>query len=97
MAGLLFFSIESKDDRESAFSLDTFSDRTFARRTAPSFVLLVLSTALGIFHTVMKTATLRRPAVADLRRRGRIDRGGRRDLKAVLRRTAASAGMQVSR
>ena len=47
---LLFFSIEPKDDRESAFSLDTFSDRTF--------VLLVLSTALGIFHTVIKTATL---------------------------------------
>ncbi len=55
---LLFFSIESKDERESAFSLDTFSDRTFARTTALSFVLLVLSTALGIFHTVMKTATL---------------------------------------
>ena len=55
---LLFFSIESKDDRESAFSLGTFSDRTFARTTAVSFVLLVLSTALGIFHTVMKTVTL---------------------------------------
>jgi hypothetical protein len=55
---LLFFSIESKDDRESAFSLDTFSDRTFARTTAVSFVLLVLSTVLGIFHTVMKAATL---------------------------------------
>ena len=31
---LLFFSIESKDDRESAFSAGTFSDRTFARTTA---------------------------------------------------------------
>ena len=48
---LLFFSIESKDDRESAFSLDTFSDRTFARTTALSFVLLVLSTALGTSST----------------------------------------------
>src|SRR5271157_1133993 len=54
----LFFSIESKDELESAFSLDTFSDKTFARTTAVSFVLLVLSTVLGIFHTVMKTVTL---------------------------------------
>ena len=55
---VLFFSIESKDERESAFSLGTFSDRTFARTTAVSFVLLVLSTVLGIFHTVMKTVRL---------------------------------------
>ncbi len=94
---LLFFSIESKDDRESAFSLGTFSDRTFARTTGVSFVLLVLSTVLGIFHTVMKTATLSVPqwlictavalpvvVAAEIR-------------KAVLRRTAAPPGMQVSR
>jgi P-type Ca2+ transporter type 2C len=55
---LLFFSIESKDDQESAFSLGTFSDKTFARTTAVSFLLLVLSTVLGIFHRVMKTVTL---------------------------------------
>ncbi len=55
---LLFFSIESKDDQESAFSLGTFSDKTFARTTAVSIVLLVLSTALGIFHRVMNTVTL---------------------------------------
>ena len=94
---LLFFSIESKDDRESAFSLGTFSDRTFARTTGVSFVLLVLSTVLGIFHTVMKTATLGVPqwlictavalpvvVAAEIR-------------KAVLRRTAAAPGMPVSR
>jgi Ca2+-transporting ATPase len=94
---LLFFSIESKDDRESAFSLGTFSGKTFARTTGVSFVLLVLSTVLGIFHTVMKTATLGVPqwliciavalpvvVAAEFR-------------KAVLRRTAAPPGMQVSR
>ena len=94
---LLFFSIESKDDPESAFSVGTFSDRTFARTTAVSFVLLVLSTVLGIFHTVMKTATLGVPqwlictavalpvvVAAEIR-------------KAVLRRTAAAPGMPVSR
>ena len=55
---LLFFSIESKDERDSAFSLDTFSDKTFVITTSGSFVLLVLSTVLGIFQTVMKTTTL---------------------------------------
>jgi P-type Ca2+ transporter type 2C len=55
---VLFFSIESKDERESAFSLDTFSDKTFVITTSGSFVLLVLSTVLGIFQTVMKTVRL---------------------------------------
>jgi P-type Ca2+ transporter type 2C len=55
---LLFFSIESKDERDSAFSLGTFSDKTFLITTVGSFVLLVLSTVLGIFHTVMKTVRL---------------------------------------
>jgi Ca2+-transporting ATPase len=55
---ILFFSIESKDERDSAFSLDTFSDKTFRITTSGSFVLLVLSTVLGIFQTVMKTVRL---------------------------------------
>jgi P-type Ca2+ transporter type 2C len=55
---LLFFSIESKSEREPAFSLGTFSDRTFRITTSGSFALLVLSTVLGIFHAVMNTVTL---------------------------------------
>jgi len=55
---LLIFSIEPKDERDSAFSLGTFPDKTFVITTIGSFVLLVLSTVLGIFQTVMKTATL---------------------------------------
>jgi Ca2+-transporting ATPase len=55
---LLFFSIESKDERDSAFSLDTFSDKTFVITTSGSSVLLVLSTVLGIFQTVLKTVRL---------------------------------------
>jgi Ca2+-transporting ATPase len=55
---ILFFSIESKDERDSAFSLDTFSDRTFVITTSGSFVLLVLSTVLSIFQTVIKTVRL---------------------------------------
>ena len=55
---LLLFSIESKDERDSAFSLDTFSDKTFVLTTSGSFVLLILSTVLSIFHVVLKTVTL---------------------------------------
>jgi P-type Ca2+ transporter type 2C len=55
---ILFFSIESKDERDSAFSLDTFSDKTFVITTSGSFVLLVLSTVLGIFQIVLKTVAL---------------------------------------
>ena len=55
---ILFFSIESKDERDSAFSLDTFSDKTFVITTSGSFVLLILSTVLSIFQTVLKTVTL---------------------------------------
>jgi Ca2+-transporting ATPase len=55
---LLFFSIESKDERDSAFSLNTFSDKTFVITTSGSFVLLILSTVLSIFQTVMKTVRL---------------------------------------
>src|SRR5262249_20264758 len=54
----LFFSIESKDERDSAFSLDTFSDKTFRITTSGSFVLLVLSTVLTIFQTVIRTVRL---------------------------------------
>jgi len=55
---LLFFSIESKDQRDSAFSLDTFSDKTFVITTSGSFVLLILSTVLSIFQIVLKTVRL---------------------------------------
>ncbi|HEY6313798.1 MAG TPA: HAD-IC family P-type ATPase [Streptosporangiaceae bacterium] len=55
---LLLFSIESKDQRDSAFSLDTFSDKTFVITTSGSFVLLILSTVLSIFQAVLKTVRL---------------------------------------
>jgi Ca2+-transporting ATPase len=55
---IMFFSIESKDERDSAFSLDTFSDKTFVITTSGSFVLLVVSTVLGIFQAVMDTTRL---------------------------------------
>ena len=88
---LLFFSIESKDQRDSAFSLDTFSDRTFVITTIGSFVLLVLSTVLDIFHTVMKTVTLdvRQWLICTAVALSIVVAAEAR--KAVLRRTAAEA------
>jgi Ca2+-transporting ATPase len=54
----LFFSIESRDQRQSAFSLDTFSDRTFVITTGVSFFLLVMSTVLRPFQAILKTTVL---------------------------------------
>ncbi|MGH3245895.1 MAG: cation transporting ATPase C-terminal domain-containing protein, partial [Trebonia sp.] len=54
----LFFSIETKDERVSAFSLDTFSDRTFILTTGGSFLLLVMCTVVRPFQAVLKTTTL---------------------------------------
>jgi P-type Ca2+ transporter type 2C len=89
-------SRSSKDERDSAFSLDTFSEKTFRIATGGSFALLVLPTVLDIFHIVLKTVTLdvvqwlicTAVALAILAAEIR---------KAVLRRTAAAPGMPVSR
>ena len=54
----LFFSLESRHRRESVFSLDTFADRTFIMTTGASFFLLVMSTVLRPFQTILKTTTL---------------------------------------
>jgi len=90
---ILFFSIESKEQRDSAFSLETFSDKTFVITTSGSFVLLILSTVLSIFQIVLKTVRLDVPqwlictavalsvvVAAEIR-------------KAVLRRTAAKVAV----
>jgi P-type Ca2+ transporter type 2C len=88
---LLCFSIESKDERDSAFSLDTFSDKTFVITTSGSFVLLVLSTVLSIFQTVLKTVRLdvRQWLICTAVALSIVVAAEIR--KAVLRRTAAKA------
>ena len=88
---LLFFSIESKDERDSAFSLDTFSDKTFVITTSGSSVLLVLSTVLSIFQTVLKTVRLdvRQWLICTTVALAIVVAAEIR--KAVLRRTAAKA------
>ena len=54
----LLFSIEAKEERESAFSLSTFSDRTFIITTGASFFLLVMATVLGPCQAILKTTAL---------------------------------------
>jgi Ca2+-transporting ATPase len=54
----LFFSIEAKDERQSAFSLDTFSDRTFIITTGVSLFLLVMCTLLRPVQAILQTSTL---------------------------------------
>jgi P-type Ca2+ transporter type 2C len=94
---LLFFPVERKDERDSAFSLDTFSDKTFRITTSASFVLLVLSTVPGIFQTVLKTVRLdvRQWPICTAVALSVIAAAEIRE--AVRRRTAAPPGMRVSR
>jgi P-type Ca2+ transporter type 2C len=54
----LFFSIEAKDERESAFSLSTFSDRTFLLMAGLSLLLTILATIVGPCQAILKTTEL---------------------------------------
>jgi Ca2+-transporting ATPase len=54
----LFFSVESRDARVSAFSLSTFADRMFVVTTGASFLLIVMSTLPGLFQAVLRTTAL---------------------------------------
>ncbi len=54
----LFFSIETKDEDWTAFSLDTISDKTFLISTGLSFLILVLATVLGPLQVFLKTTRL---------------------------------------
>jgi Ca2+-transporting ATPase len=54
----LFFSIETRSARESAFSLRTFADRMFIITTGVSFLLIVLATLLQPCQAVLHTVPL---------------------------------------
>ncbi len=54
----LFFSIEAKDELESAFSLRTFSDRTFVLTAGGSLFLLIMATLFGPCQAILKTTKL---------------------------------------
>jgi len=54
----LFFSIATKDERRTVFSLDTFSDKTFNIATGVSVLTLILATVFGPFEAFLKTTSL---------------------------------------
>ena len=54
----LFFSIATKDERRTAFSLDTFSDKTFNIATVVSVLTLILATVLGPFQKFLQMTSL---------------------------------------
>ena len=54
----LFFSITTRDERRTVFSLDTFSDRTFNLATVASVLTLILATVLGPLQKLLETTSL---------------------------------------
>ena len=54
----LFFSIATKDERRTVFSLDTFADKTFNICTGVSVLTLILSTVLGPFQDFLEMTAL---------------------------------------
>jgi P-type Ca2+ transporter type 2C len=54
----LFFSITTRDERRTVFSLDTFSDRTFNIATIASVLTLILATVLVPLQKLLETTSL---------------------------------------
>jgi Ca2+-transporting ATPase len=54
----LLFSITAKDERQSVFSLDTFSDHKFVVATGISLLSIILATVLAPFQAFLKTTSL---------------------------------------
>ncbi|MDD7941620.1 cation-transporting P-type ATPase [Actinomycetospora lutea] len=57
----LFFSIATRDERRTVFSLDTFSDKTFNIATGVSILTLILSTVFEPFEKLLETTSLDLP------------------------------------
>jgi P-type Ca2+ transporter type 2C len=54
----LFFSITTRDERRTVFSLDTVSDRTLNIATIASVLTLILATVLGPLEKLLETTSL---------------------------------------
>ncbi|PPK67350.1 HAD-IC family P-type ATPase [Actinokineospora auranticolor] len=57
----LFFSMTTKDETRTVFTLDTFADKPFAIATAASFASLVLATVFNPLQAFLRTAQLTLP------------------------------------
>jgi P-type Ca2+ transporter type 2C len=54
----VFFSLCTRDERRSVFSLDVLDDRMFLYCTGGSFAAILLGTELGFFHRILNTVHL---------------------------------------
>jgi Ca2+-transporting ATPase len=54
----VFFSLTTRDERRSVFSLDVLGDKTFLLCTGGSIAAIVLGTELGIIQRVLHTVHL---------------------------------------
>jgi P-type Ca2+ transporter type 2C len=54
----LLFSLSTRDEGRTVFSLDALSDKTFIRSTALSIITLVLTTVLGPLQAFLGTVPL---------------------------------------
>jgi Ca2+-transporting ATPase len=54
----LFFSIATRDERRTVFSLDTFADSKFVIATGVSVLTLLLTTVFGPLQKFLKTTSL---------------------------------------
>jgi P-type Ca2+ transporter type 2C len=54
----LFFSIATKDELRTAFSLDTFADKTFTLATGASLLTLILSTVFAPLQAMLDVTNL---------------------------------------
>ena len=54
----VFFSLCTRDETRSVFSLDVLDDRMFLYCTGGSFAAILLGTELGFFHRILNTVHL---------------------------------------
>ena len=54
----VFFSLTTRDEQRSVFSLDVLEDRMFLMCTGGSLLAILFGTELGIFHRILGTVHL---------------------------------------
>jgi Ca2+-transporting ATPase len=54
----VLFSLATRDERRSVFSLDVLEDRMFLMCTGGSLLAILFGTELGIFHRILGTVHL---------------------------------------
>ena len=90
----VMFSLTTRDERRSIFSLDVLEDRMFLLCTGGSFAAILFGTELGLFHRILGTVhlTLHQWLICIVVGLAIVPVSEGRRLLARRRRTAASGG-----